>query len=251
MCEHAAASWSAIPSMRLNKHISDTGHCSRREADQLISEGRVTVNGVRGRVGAEVGEGDEVRVDGQKLAVRSAAKGQRKHVYIALNKPVGITCTTESAVKGNIIDFVGHQQRIFPVGRLDKDSEGLILLTSNGDIVNEILRAENKLEKEYLVAVTQAVTDEFLRGMSRGVPLRGETTLPCKTGKLGRFGFRIVLVQGLNRQIRLMATHFGMRVKQLLRVRIGTVKLGRLKPGQWRNLTDAELRALLPLRQDW
>ncbi len=237
--------------MRLNKHISDTGHCSRREADQLISEGRVTVNGVRGRVGAEVGEGDEVRVDGQKLAVRSAAKGQRKHVYIALNKPVGITCTTESAVKGNIIDFVGHQQRIFPVGRLDKDSEGLILLTSNGDIVNEILRAENKLEKEYLVAVSQAVTDEFLRGMSRGVPLRGETTLPCKTGKLGRFGFRIVLVQGLNRQIRLMATHFGMRVKQLLRVRIGTVKLGRLKPGQWRNLTDAELRALLPLRQDW
>ena len=237
--------------MRLNKHISDSGYCSRREADQLISEGRVTVNGVRGRVGAEVGEGDEVRVDGQKLAVRSAAKGQRKHVYIALNKPVGITCTTESAVKGNIVDFVGHQQRIFPVGRLDKDSEGLILLTSNGDIVNEILRAENKLEKEYLVAVNHAVTDEFLRGMSRGVMLRGETTLPCKTGKLGRFGFRIVLVQGLNRQIRLMAAHFGMRVKQLLRVRIGAVKLGRLKPGQWRNLTDPELRALLPLRQDW
>ncbi len=237
--------------MRLNKHISDSGHCSRREADQLISEGRVTVNGVRGRVGSEVGEGDEVRVDGQALHVRSAAKGQRKHVYIALNKPVGVTCTTESAVKGNIVDFVGHQQRIFPVGRLDKDSEGLILLTSNGDIVNEILRAENKLEKEYLVAVNHAVTDEFLRGMSRGVPLRGETTLPCKTGKLGRFGFRIVLVQGLNRQIRLMATHFGMRVKQLLRVRIGSVKLGRLKPGQWRNLTDTELRALLPLRQDW
>lgn len=237
--------------MRLNKHISDSGHCSRREADQLISEGRVTVNGVRGRVGADVGEGDEIHVDGQKLAVRKVAKGQRKHVYIALNKPVGITCTTESAVKGNIVDFVGHQQRIFPIGRLDKESEGLILLTSNGDIVNEILRAENKLEKEYLVAVNHAVTDEFLRGMSRGVPLRGETTLPCKTGKLGRFGFRIVLVQGLNRQIRLMAAHFGLRVKQLLRVRIGTVKLGRLKPGQWRNLSDAELRALLPLRQDW
>ena len=243
--------WSAIPLMRLNKHISDSGHCSRREADQLISEGRVTVNGVRGRVGADVGEGDEVRVDGQKLNARSAAKGQRRHVYIALNKPVGITCTTESAVKGNIVDFVGHEQRIFPIGRLDKDSEGLILLTSNGGIVNEILRAENKLEKEYLVAVSQAVTAEFLRGMSRGVPLRGETTLPCKTGKLGRFGFRIVLVQGLNRQIRLMTAHFGMRVKQLLRVRVGAVKLGRLKPGQWRNLTDAELRALLPLRQDW
>ena len=129
--------------MRLNKHIGDAGHCSRREADRLIGEGRVTVNGLRARIGAEVGEGDEVRIDGQKLGVRTAAKGQRRHVYIALNKPVGITCTTESAVKGNIVDFVGHEQRIFPVGRLDKESEGLILMTSNGDIVNEILRAEN------------------------------------------------------------------------------------------------------------
>ncbi|MCL1633450.1 pseudouridine synthase [Luteimonas sp. SX5] len=237
--------------MRLNKHISDTGFCSRREADRLISEGRVTVNGLRARIGAEVGEGDEVRVDGATLRPRTAAKGQRKHVYIAFNKPPGVTTTTESAVKGNIVDFIGHQQRIFPIGRLDKDSEGLILLTSNGDIVNEILRAENKLEKEYLVAINHAVTDEFLRGMARGVPVHGETTLPCKTGKLGRFGFRIVLVQGLNRQIRLMAAHFGHRVKQLLRVRIGTVKLGHLKPGQWRNLTDAELRGLLPQRQDW
>lgn len=237
--------------MRLNKHISDTGFCSRREADRLISEGRVTVNGLRARVGAEVGEGDEVRIDGSAVRPRTAAKGQRKHVYIAFNKPTGVTTTTESAVPGNIIDFIGHQQRIFPIGRLDKDSEGLILLTSNGDIVNEILRAENKLEKEYLVAINHAVTDEFLRGMARGVPLHGETTLPCKTGKLGRFGFRIVLVQGLNRQIRLMAAHFGHRVKQLLRVRIGNVKLGRLKPGQWRNLTDLELRGLLPQRQDW
>ncbi|TWI04548.1 23S rRNA pseudouridine2604 synthase [Luteimonas cucumeris] len=237
--------------MRLNKHISDTGFCSRREADRLISEGRVTVNGLRARVGAEVGEGDEVRVDGSVLRPRAAAKGQRKHVYIAFNKPPGVTTTTESAVKGNIVDFIGHQQRIFPIGRLDKDSEGLILLTSNGDIVNEILRAENKLEKEYLVAINHAVTDEFLRGMARGVPVHGQTTLPCRTGKLGRFGFRIVLVQGLNRQIRLMAAHFGHRVKQLLRVRIGSVKLGHLKPGQWRNLTDAELRGLLPQRQDW
>lgn len=237
--------------MRLNKHISDTGFCSRREADRLISEGRVTVNGLRARVGAEVGEGDEVRIDGSAVRPRTAAKGQRKHVYIAFNKPTGVTTTTESAVPGNIIDFIGHQQRIFPIGRLDKESEGLILLTSNGDIVNEILRAENKLEKEYLVAINHAVTDEFLRGMARGVPVHGETTLPCKTGKLGRFGFRIVLVQGLNRQIRLMAAHFGHRVKQLLRVRIGNVKLGRLKPGQWRNLTDVELRGLLPQRQDW
>ncbi len=237
--------------MRLNKYISDTGHCSRREADRLIAEGRVTINGLRARVGAETAEGDEILVDGQKLQVRSAAKGQRKHVYIALNKPVGVTSTTESSVKDNIVDFVGHEKRIFPIGRLDKDSEGLILLTSNGDIVNEILRAENKLEKEYLVAVNHPVTDEFLRGMSRGVPIHGQVTLPCKTGKLGKFGFRIVLVQGLNRQIRLMAAHFGFRVKQLLRVRIGNVKLGHLKPGQWRNLTDAELRGLLPQRTDW
>ena len=236
--------------MRLNKHISDTGYCSRREADRLIGEGRVTVNGQRGRVGSEVGEGDEVRIDGQTLKARSAAKGQRRHVYIALNKPVGVTCTTEADVKGNIVDFVGHEQRIFPVGRLDKDSEGLILLTSNGDIVNAILRAENKLEKEYLVVVNHQVSDEFLRGMSRGVPLNGELTLPCKTGKLGRNGFRIVLVQGMNRQIRLMAAYFGLRVKQLLRVRIGNIKLGYLKPGQWRNLTGPELQGLLPGHED-
>ena len=241
--------------MRVNRYIADTGFCSRREADRLIAEGRVTVNGLRARIGAElpeeVGSRAEVRIDGNVLSARTAAKGQRRHVYIALNKPVGITCTTEESVKGNIVDFVGHQQRIFPIGRLDKDSEGLILLTSNGDIVNEILRAENKLEKEYLVAVNHPVTPEFLRGMSRGVPVHGQVTLPCKTGKLGSQGFRIVLTQGLNRQIRLMAAHFGYRVKQLLRVRIGNVQLGHLKPGRWRNLTDAELRGLLPGRQDW
>jgi 23S rRNA pseudouridine2604 synthase len=185
------------------------------------------------------------------VRARVAVKGKRQHVYIALNKPVGVVCTTESGVKDNIVDFVGHDRRIFPIGRLDKDSEGLILLTSNGDIVNEILRAENKLEKEYLVAVNHEVTPEFLRGMARGVPIHGQTTLPCKTGKLGRFGFRIVLVQGLNRQIRLMASHFGFRVKQLLRARIGNVKLGHLKPGQWRNLTDPELQGLLPHRTEW
>ena len=238
--------------MRLNKFISDTGFCSRREADRLVAEGRVQVNGVRARIGAEVGEDDAVLIDGQPLRARTAtAPGKRKHVYIALNKPPGITSTTEASVKDNIIEFLGHQERIFPIGRLDKDSEGLILLTSNGDIVNEILRAENKLEKEYLVGVNHVVTDEFLRAMSRGVPLHGQTTLPCKTGKLGKVGFRIVLVQGLNRQIRLMAAHFGYRVKQLVRVRIGSVKLGHLKLGQWRNLTDAELRALLPQRTEW
>jgi 23S rRNA pseudouridine2604 synthase len=237
--------------MRLNKYIGDTGFASRREADRLIAEGRVTVNGQRAGIGAEAGEGDEVRVDGNLLQARIAAKGRRRHVYIALNKPVGVTCTTDAAVKGNIVELVDHRERIFPVGRLDKDSEGLILLTSNGDIVNRILRAENKLEKEYLVAVNHPVTPEFLRGMAKGVPLHGQLTLPCKTGKLGSQGFRIVLVQGLNRQIRLMAAHFGYRVKQLLRVRIGNVKLGHLKPGQWRNLTDAELAGLLPEQADW
>lgn len=241
-----------MPFMRLNRHIADTGFCSRREADRLIVQGRVTVNGLPARIGAELGAGDEVRIDGNLLAARTAAAGKRRHVYIALNKPAGITCTTETDVKGNIVDFVGHEQRIFPIGRLDKDSEGLILLTSNGDIVNRILRAENKLEKEYLVAVNHPVTEEFLRGMARGgVPVHGVPTLPCKTGKLGRYGFRIVLVQGLNRQIRLMAAHFGYRVKRLLRVRIGNVKLGHLKPGRWRNLTDAELRGLLPGHTDW
>ena len=237
--------------MRLNKYISDTGLCSRREADRLIAAGRVTVNGERARVARDLAEGDVVLVDGEKLVARSAAAGKRRHVYIALNKPVGVTCTTEPGVRGNIVDFVGHEQRIFPIGRLDKDSQGLILLTSNGDIVNEILRAENKLEKEYLVATNRQVSEEFLRGMSRGVPVHGQLTLPCKAGKLGPFGFRITLVQGLNRQIRLMAAHFGYRVKQLVRVRIGTVKLGHLKPGQWRNLTDPELHALLPRRTEW
>ncbi len=237
--------------MRLNKHISDSGLCSRREADRLIGAGKVSVNGIRARIGSEVGDGDKVLVDGQPLPKRVASQGKRQHVYIALNKPIGVTCTTETGVKGNIVDFVGHDRRIFPIGRLDKESEGLILLTSNGDIVNEILRAENKLEKEYLVAVNHAVTDEFLRGMARGVPIHGQTTLPCRTSRLARFGFRIILVQGLNRQIRLMAAHFGFRVKQLVRVRIGNVKLAHLKAGQWRNLTEAELQGLLPHRTEW
>ena len=237
--------------MRLNKHISETGACSRREADRLIGEGRVTVNGQRARIGAEVGEGDTVLLDGQPVRPRTSAPGKRRHVYIALYKPVGITSTTEAGVAGNIVDFVGHQERIFPIGRLDKDSEGLILLTSNGDIVNAILRAENRLEKEYLVAVNNPVTDEFLRGMARGVPVHGEMTLPCRTGKLGRYGFRVTLVQGLNRQVRLMAAHSGYRVKRLVRVRIGPVKVGHLKPGRWRNLSDGELAALLPAQEVW
>jgi 23S rRNA pseudouridine2604 synthase len=237
--------------MRLNKHIAETGHCSRREADRLIAEKRVTVNGKAAGIGTQVEEGDEVLVDGNALLARKANAKGRRHVYIALNKPVGITCTTERDVAGNIVDFVDHQQRVFPIGRLDKDSEGLILLTSNGDIVNEILRAENRHEKEYLVAVNKPVTPEFLAGMARGVRIHNQTTKPCRATRIAKFGFRIVLTQGLNRQIRLMAAAFGYRVTQLRRVRIVNVKLGALKLGQWRNLTEQELRGLLPERTDW
>jgi len=232
--------------MRINKHIAESGFCSRREADRLIAAKRVTVNGKPAGMGTIVEEGDDVRVDGQVLKKRVAKPGARKHVYIALNKPVGVTCTTDESVPGNIVRFVGHEQRIFPVGRLDKDSEGLILLTSNGDIVNEILRKENNKEKEYLVGVNKEVTDDFLRGMARGVRIHGQMTLPCRTARIAKFGFRIVLKQGLNRQIRLMSDAFGYRVTQLRRVRIDNIKLGTLKSGGWRNLTEQELRELLP-----
>jgi len=238
-------------SIRVNKFISDSGFCSRREADALIKEGRVSINGNKPSLSTRVEEGDTVLIDGQTLRTRKVKPGTRKHVYIALNKPVGITCTTDQSVKGNIVDFVDHEQRIFPIGRLDKDSEGLILLTSNGDIVNELLRAENRKEKEYLVAVNKAVTDEFLRGMAKGVRIHRDMTLPCKTRKIAPYGFAIVLTQGLNRQIRLMAATFGYRVTQLRRVRIINLKLGALKPGQWRNLSDVELKGLLPERSDW
>ncbi|RUL64451.1 pseudouridine synthase [Dyella dinghuensis] len=239
--------------MRVNKYISEAGLCSRREADEWLLAGRVTINGEVVTTGAKALDGDEVRVDGEivKARILASTPGAKRAVYIALNKPVGITCTTDQDVDGNIIDFVDHQERIFPIGRLDKDSEGLILLTSNGDIVNEILRAENHHEKEYLVAVNKAVTDEFLKGMARGVRIHGQMTQPCRTRRIAKFGFGIVLTQGLNRQIRLMAAEFGYRVTQLRRVRIINVKLGHLKPGQWRNLTDAELKSLLPNRTQW
>ena len=237
---------------RLNKFIGESGFCSRREADRLIAANRVSINGQVARMGSEVGTDDEVLIDGQALAARKVITSTgRKHVYIALNKPVGITCTTELEVPGNIISFVDHQQRIFPIGRLDKESEGLILLTSNGDIVNEILRAENNHEKEYLVAVNKAIAPEFIIGMMKGVRIGRDETLPCKAAKIAKFGFRIVLTQGLNRQIRRMAIAFGFRVTQLRRVRIDNVKIGALKEGQWRNLTEQELRGLLPKRTTW
>lgn len=237
--------------MRLNKFISESGLCSRREADALIARQRVTLDGEIATTGSKWLEGCVVCVDGSEIKLRATPDNRRKHVYIALNKPVGITCTTDTAVKGNIVNFVDHQERIFPVGRLDKDSEGLILLTSNGDIVNQILRSESNHEKEYLVGVNKAVTDEFLRSMARGVRIHREMTKPCKVSRLAKFGFRIILTQGLNRQIRLMSEALGYKVTQLRRVRIINVKLGQLKPGAWRNLTSAELAGLLPNFKDW
>ena len=225
--------------MRLNKHISESGVCSRREADAWITAGRVTVNGVPGALGTQVKEGDDVRVDGQPLPARG------KDIYIALNKPPGITCTTERDVAGNIIDFVGHRERIFPIGRLDKESEGLILLTNNGDIVNEILRVEHGHEKEYLVTVDRPVTDSFLSMMAAGVRIGREKTKPAVVTHAGRDTFRIVLTQGLNRQIRRMCSALGWRVRRLVRVRIMHIRLGSLQSGRWRDLTTAELAPLL------
>lgn len=228
--------------MRLNKHISESGICSRREADAWIAAGRVTVNGAPGALGTQVKPGDEVRVDGKPLPER------RRAIYIALNKPPGITCTTEREVPGNIVDFVGQRERIFPIGRLDKDSEGLILLTNDGDIVNEVLRVERGHEKEYLVTVEPAVTDTFLSMMAAGVRIGGEKTRPAKVTRTGRNQFRIVLTQGLNRQIRRMCSALGWRVKRLVRVRIMHIRLGKLASGTWRNLTPEEIRPLLARR---
>jgi 23S rRNA pseudouridine2604 synthase len=237
--------------VRLNKFISESGLCSRREADELIIQQRVTLNGKIAVTGAKWLEGMAVLVDGNIVKLKPTTKNKRKHIYIVLNKPAGITCTTDEAIAGNIINFVDHKERIFPIGRLDKNSEGLILMTSNGDIVNQILRSENNHEKEYLVGVNKPVDDVFLRSMARGVRIHRQMTLPCKVSKLAKYGFRIVLTQGLNRQIRLMSEALGYKVVQLRRIRIVNVKLGTLKPGVWRNLSDSELAGLLPDFTDW
>jgi 23S rRNA pseudouridine2604 synthase len=232
--------------MRLNKFISESGRCSRREADEWIAAGRVRVNGRPVAVGAVIEDGDEVAVDGERLHPRGGARAKPR-VYIALNKPVGITCTTESDVEGNIVAFVDYPERIFPIGRLDKDSDGLILLTNDGDIVNPILRAENRHEKEYIVSINRPVTAEFCARMSRGVDIGGGAiTRPCRVQKLSKFVFRIVLTQGLNRQIRRMCEAHGYWVRALTRVRIVNVQLGHLKPGQWRKLTAEEVAGLVP-----
>jgi len=225
--------------MRLNKFMSESGICSRRQADQWIEAGRVTCNGLPAALGTRVGADDEVRLDGELIGPK------KQPVYIALNKPVGVTCTSESHIERNIIDLVGHPERIFPVGRLDKDSEGLILLTNDGDIVNEILRAENNHEKEYLVTVDRKITDLALRMMAAGVRIMGEVTKPARVSRVDDRSFRIVLTQGLNRQIRRMCSALGYRAQHLQRVRIMHIHLGALRVGEWRELDADERRRLL------
>jgi 23S rRNA pseudouridine2604 synthase len=229
--------------MRLNKFISETGVCSRREADAWIAAGRVTINGAPALLGTPVDENDEVRVDGKPIGQR------RTGVYIAFNKPVGVTCTTESHVRGNIVEFIRHPQRIFPIGRLDKDSDGLILLTNNGDIVNQILRVENGHEKEYVVTVDRPLHRDDLADMADGVPILDTVTRPCQIMQVNSHVFRIILTQGLNRQIRRMCAAFDYNVRRLTRVRIDNIELGALKSGHWRNLERHELEQLLPGEQ--
>lgn len=227
--------------MRINKFISETGFCSRREADKLVEAKRVKINGELAELGSTVDSGDEVQIDGRPVGEK------KKPIYIALNKPVGITSTTERHIKGNIVDFVNHHERIFPIGRLDKDSDGLILMTNDGDIVNKILRAEHNHEKEYIVTVHKAITPQFIEGMAGGVKILGQTTKRCEVTKIGDRVFKIILTQGLNRQIRRMCSVFGYEVISLQRIRIMNIELDRLKIGEWRNLTEKELTVLMDL----
>ncbi|MGD8171153.1 23S rRNA pseudouridine(2604) synthase RluF [Vibrio sp. TRT 21S02] len=226
---------------RLNKYISETGYCSRREADKLIEQGRVTINGKIPEMGTKVFSGDDVCIDGNPVSAKE------KPIYLALNKPTGITCTTELDVAGNIVDFIGHKKRIFPIGRLDKPSDGLIFLTNDGDIVNKILRAGNNHEKEYVVRVDKPITDDFIRKMSSGVNILDTVTLPCTVTKETKFSFRIVLTQGLNRQIRRMCEALGYEVFKLRRVRIMNITLDGIPNGQWRYLSDAEVAEILAM----
>ena len=231
---------------RLNKYISESGMCSRRDADRYIEQGNVYLNGKRAQVGDQVAPGDTVRVNGQLIEPQEA----EDLIFIALNKPVGIVSTTESSERNNIVNFVRHSTRIFPIGRLDKDSQGLIFLTNNGDLVNKILRAGNNHEKEYLVTVNKPIRDDFITGMSQGVPILGTKTKKCKVSKEAPTVFRITLVQGLNRQIRRMCEHFGYDVVRLERVKIMNINLKGLPVGEWRDLTEKELKVLLASVED-
>ncbi|MFD0798287.1 23S rRNA pseudouridine(2604) synthase RluF [Maribacter chungangensis] len=230
---------------RINKYLSEVGYCSRRAADKLIDQGRVTINGIVPEMGTKVVPGDDVRVDGEAVSVP-----KEKPVYLAFNKPIGIVCTTDSRVeKDNIIDFINYPKRIFPIGRLDKPSEGLIFLTNDGDIVNKILRARNNHEKEYLVTVDKPIQPDFLKKMRNGVPILDTVTKNCEVSQVSTYQFRIILTQGLNRQIRRMCEYLDYRVKKLKRIRIMNVNLD-LPVGKWRDLTADELTQINRLVDD-
>lgn len=224
--------------VRINKYLGDAGVCSRREADKFIEQGKVTIDGEVAQMGSRVFPGQKVTFNGREL------KKQEEQVLIAFYKPVGIVCTTDTREPDNVIDYLNYGKRIYPIGRLDKDSEGLLLLTNDGDIVNKILRAGNHHEKEYLVTVNKPLTPEFLKGMAAGVPILDTVTKPCTIEQTGKCSFKIILTQGLNRQIRRMCEYFDYRVLALKRVRIMHIQLGHLKPGTYRNLSEGELERL-------
>lgn len=227
--------------MRINKYLSEAGVCSRRGADKWIEAGRVKINGAFAEVGSKVGDDDIVTVDNKEI------KLEKGYVYLKLNKPRGITSTTERHIKGNIVDFVGHKERIFHIGRLDKDSEGLILLTNDGDIVNEILRKEGRHEKEYIVTVDKPITDSFIRQMAEGVEILDTVTLPAEVEKVNAKTFKIILTQGLNRQIRRMCEALDYEVKQLRRLRVMNILVDDLKLGEWKDLTEDEKSELFDM----
>ncbi|MFK5974379.1 MAG: 23S rRNA pseudouridine(2604) synthase RluF [Flavobacteriaceae bacterium] len=224
---------------RINKYLSEVGYCSRRAADKLISQGRVTINGKVPEMGTKITDGDQVKVDGKRIT-----EPQEEPVYLAFNKPIGIVCTTDARVeKNNIIDFINYPKRIFPIGRLDKPSEGLILLTNDGDIVNKILRARNHHEKEYIVTIDRPITQEFLQQMRKGVPILETITRECELEEISSYQFKIVLTQGLNRQIRRMCEYLGYQVTRLKRIRIMNIQLD-IAVGKWRDLTKSELKQI-------
>ena len=233
-----------MESIRLNKYLSDAGICSRRQADRWIEEKRITVNGETARTGMKIALDSEVCIDGKPI------KKEEKKVLLAMNKPAGIVCTAEKREKNNIVDYMKYPKRIYPVGRLDKDSTGLLLLTNDGELVNKIMRAGNYHEKEYLVTVNKPVTEEFCRKMSCGVAILDTVTRPCKVEKTGEKSFRIILTQGLNRQIRRMCETLGYRVLTLQRVRIMNIRLGSLKEGTWRSIEGKERKELAALLSD-
>jgi len=233
-----------MESTSLNKYISETGICSRREADKFIEGGRVTLNGVIAVKGNRVAEGDVVLLNGKPL------RSNPKRIYIAFHKPRGLTCTTDLRDKSNVVSYINHTQRIFPIGRLDKDSEGLIFLTNDGDIVNKILRSRNGHEKEYIVLVDKPLAPDFVRRMSNGIPILGTTTKQCAVEKKGQTTFRIILTQGLNRQIRRMCEYMGYEVKKLKRIRIMSMKMDDLAVGKWRYFTETEMKEIEELLEE-